>query len=107
MNEDPTTLQLKHAVGELAGLRQVISFLYDGNNEAFTALYFIKGNYKEWPEIITWLKNNNKRGQDLVDFFKNESTESGGGYHLGVTYILSRIKGHKQSIIGIKGDQLL
>jgi len=106
MDLDPKTLQLKYTVGELQGLRKVIAYLYDGNMEAFSALLFIKGNYKRWPEMIIWLKRNGLRGQELADLFKNESPD-GGGYHMGATYILSRIKGLKHQEKMIKADELL
>lgn len=100
------TLQMKFVAGELQGLKQVISYLWDGNQEAFNALYFIKANYEQWPEMIRWLKKNGLKGQALADLFKNESPD-GGGYHMGATYILSRIKGHKNTLVGIKRDELL
>lgn len=94
------------AVYEIQALRRVIEYLWDGNNGAFAALTFIKGNYKRWPEMIAWLKKNEIRGQALADLFKNESKD-GGGYHMGAMYILSRIKGHKNEIVNIKADELL
>lgn len=102
MNTSPTAF----IESELKGLRQVVSYLYDGEQGAFNALIFIKGNYKEWPAILQWLKRNNIYGKKLIQFFQNESTIDGGGYHMGVTYILSRLKGHKHEIVGIKGDEL-
>lgn len=90
---------------ELRGLREVVTYLYDGNQEAFNAIYFIKSNYKEWDKILLWLKNNKLHGQKLVEFFQNESPD-GGGYHLGVTLILSRIKGQKNFLQTIKLDEL-
>ena len=103
---DKKTLQLKYAVGELQGLRQVISYLWDGNQEAFNILFFVKSNYKQWNEIVLWLKRNKIKGDKLVELFQNESPD-GGGYHMGATYILSRIKGHKHEIVGIKVNELL
>ena len=91
---------------ELEGLKQVISYLWDGQPEAFNILYFLKSNYKEWPSMVSWLKRNKKKGKDLVELFQNESPD-GGGYHMGATYILSRIKGHKHEIVGVKVDELL
>ena len=91
---------------EINGLRKVIEYLWDGNQEAFNALYFIKANYKEWQGIIKWLKDNNLRGQALADMFKNESPD-GGGYHLGVTLILSRMKGQKTGTTHIKINDLI
>jgi hypothetical protein len=106
LDTNPKELQMKFVAGELAGLRKVISYLWDQNNEAFAALLFVKSNYVEWPAMITWMKNNGLRGQALVDFFKNESPD-GGGYHMGATFILSRLKGHKTGTVGIKADELL
>lgn len=105
-NTDPKTLQMRYVTGELAGLRAVISYLYDGNQDAFNILYFIKSNYKAWPEIVRWLKTNKLKGKSLVELFQNESPD-GGGYHLGVTHILSRIKGLQHGTVGIKQDELL
>lgn len=98
--------QMRYVAGELLGLRQVISYLWDGNQEAFNILYFVKNNYKEWPAMIKWMKQNDLKGKKLVELFQNESPD-GGGYHLGATFILSRIKGFKHGTIGIKGDELL
>jgi len=103
---NPEKLQMKFVAGELAGLRKVIEFLWDGNQEAFNALYFIKSNYKEWPSMMQWLKANQLKGQALADMFKNESPD-GGGYHMGATYILSRLKGIKHGTKTIKIDELL
>ncbi len=98
---------LQHQINQTQGLRKVLEYLCDGNQEAFGILYYIKGNFKEWDAIIKWLKDNKITGQKLVDFFKNESDETGGGYLLGVTTILSRLKGHKHLIKGIKADELI
>lgn len=106
MQMDPKEMQMKFVAGELQGLRQVISYLWDGNQEAFSILYFLKSNYKEWPAMIKWLKDNNLKGQRLVEMFQNESPD-GGGYHMGATFILSRLKGFKHGTVGIKGDELL
>ena len=106
MNEDPKALQMRYVTGELQGLRHVISYLWDQNNEAFAAILFVKSNYTRWPEMIQWMKNNGLKGQTLVDFFKNESPD-GGGYHMGATFILSRLKGHKTGTVGVKADELL
>lgn len=103
---NPDQLKMKYKVNELQGLRDVIAYLYDGNQGAFNALYFIKSNYKQWPQIFVWLKRNKITGQKVVELFQNESPD-GGGYHMGVTYILSRIKGHKKQIEGIKIDELM
>jgi len=106
LNTDPKNLQMKFVTGELQGLRDVISYLYDGEQGAFNALLFIKSNYKQWPEILIWLKDRRMRGKVLVEFFQNESPD-GGGYHMGVTKILSMMKGMKFSTEGIKMDELL
>lgn len=94
--------QLQH----INNLRLVIEYLWDGNQEAFNIIYYIKSHYKQWATMLLWLKRNNLRGQLLVDFFKNESDESGGGYLLGCTLILSRISGHKDTIRGVKINDL-
>lgn len=104
--EHAEKMQMRFVAGELEGLRKVIEYLWAGNQEAFNALYFIKSNYKQWPQMITWLKDNQLRGQALADMFKNESPD-GGGYHMGATYILSRLKGMKHGTVGIKADELL
>lgn len=98
--------QMRFVAGELQGLRQVISYLWDGNQEAFNILYFIKSNYKEWPKMVKWLKDNNLKGKALAEMFANESPD-GGGYHMGATYILSKIKGNKHGLTPIKLDELL
>lgn len=97
---------LQKQLSELEGLKKVVEYLWDGNQEAFNALYFIKSNYKEWASILKWLKDNNLRGQRLADLFKNESPD-GGGYHLGVTLILSRMKGHKNGTVSVKVNELI
>ncbi len=97
--------ELQKYQAEINAVRAAFEWLADGNKEAASALIFIKGNYKQWADIMTWLKVNRIRGQALADLFKNESPD-GGGYHMGVTYILSRMKGHKNSIEGIKIDEL-
>lgn len=106
LKEDPKKLQMRYVTGELEGLRKVIEHLWGGNNEAFAALLFIKSNYIEWPSMMMWLKNSKLTGQALVDFFKNESPD-GGGYHMGSTFILSRLKGLKTGTVGVKADELL
>jgi hypothetical protein len=93
-------------MNNLEGLKKIITYLYDGEQEAFNILYFIKANYKDWPLIIKWLKDNKLKGKKLVEAFQNESPD-GGGYHMGVTLILSRIKGMKHRTEGIKVDELL
>jgi len=106
MNIDPKTLQMNQVTGELEGLRKVITYLWDGNNEAFAALLFVKSNYKEWPAMITWMKRNGLKGQKLVEFFENESSD-GGGYHMGATKILSVLKGLKFQTETVKIGELL
>lgn len=91
---------------EMIQVRRVFEYLADGNMEAGGALIFIKGNYKEWGAIFKWFKVNNIRGKALAELFKNESPD-GGGYHMGVTHILSRMKGKKFSTETIKVNELL
>lgn len=98
--------QMKYVVGELEGLRKVLAYLYDGEQEAFNALYFIKSNYKQWPQILMWLKNNKIKGKKLVELMQNESP-SGRGYHLGVTKIISMMEGMKHNERSIKINELL
>lgn len=97
--------ELQRYVYEMRMLRAAFEYLADGNMEAGGILIFLKGNYKRWADMFTWLKKNEMRGKKLVELFQNESPD-GGGYHLGATYILSRIKGHKNHIVGIKADEL-
>lgn len=106
LNSDPKNLQMRYVTGELQGLRNVIEHLWDGEPEAFNALFFLKSNYKEWPDMIRWLKHNRLKGKKLAELFQNESSD-GGGYHMGATYILSRMKGYKHEIVGVKVDELL
>jgi hypothetical protein len=87
-------------------LKKAFDLLADGDTKAASILIFLKGNYKEWQAMFIWLRKNNIRGKKLVELFQNESPD-GGGYHMGATYILSRIKGHKHEIVGIKADELL
>lgn len=101
LEKSPDDLMLQ----EMIAMRKVVDYLYDGVPEAFNALYFIKGNYKQWPYILKWLKDNHLVGQRLVEFFKNASID-GEGYHMGVEHILSRLKGHKNSIEAVKIDEL-
>lgn len=88
-------MQLNKFESELQGLRLVFEYLYDGNQEALNALIHIKGNYKQWPEVLKWFKDNKIKGQALADFFKNESDDTGGGYLMGMTVVLSRLDGKK------------
>ena len=97
--------QLSEYQKQINAVKAAFDWLCDGNTEAAAALIFIKGNYKQWADMMTWLKHNRIRGQALADLFKNESPD-GGGYHMGATYILSRMKGHKNHIEGIKIDEL-
>tara|TARA_R110001599_G_scaffold21054_1_gene78612 strand:+ start:344 stop:640 length:297 start_codon:yes stop_codon:yes gene_type:complete len=97
---------MKFVTGELQGLRKVIEYLWDGEQEAFNALYFIKSNYKEWPEIFHWFKTNKLVGTKLVELFQNESPD-GGGYHLGVEMVVSRIRGAKAQVNALNVDDLL
>ena len=106
MNQNPKAMQMAGVSGELEGLKKVISYLWDGNNEAFAAIYFLKSNYKEWPAMLTWLKRNKLTGQKLVEFFQNESSD-GGGYHMGATKILSALKGLKFQTEAIKINELI
>lgn len=107
MELDPKQLKMRYVANELQGLRAVLNYLYDGEQGAFNALYFIKQNYKEWDKIFIWLKNNGIKGKKLVEFFQNESTESGRGYHLGVVTILNKLDGNKNFQNTIKVDRLI
>lgn len=98
---------IKDQLEQIIAVKRVFEYVADGNTEAANIMIYIKSNYKQWAEMIFWLKNNNIRGQNLVDFFKNESDESGGGYFLGCTLILSRIKGHKNTLVGVKINELI
>ena len=100
-------MQLDRYARELAGLKAVFEQLVDGDMHAAGALNFIKSNYKRWAEIIKWLSDNKLTGKRLVEFFQNESTNDGGGYHLGVTHILSRIDGLKHQTKIIKANELI
>lgn len=106
MNLSPSEMQMRFVTGELQGLRAVISYLWDGNMEAFNILTFIKGNYREWPAMVMYMKANHLRGEKLVQAFKNESPD-GGGYHMAATFILSRIKGLKTGTTSVKIDELI
>lgn len=85
---------------ELMGLRLVFDYLVDGNQEAGLALYYVKSNFKRWPEIIKYLKDNKIRGQALADLFKNESDSTGQGYLMGAQFILGRIEKNKRKLTG-------
>jgi hypothetical protein len=98
-------LTIKSELEKLNQVRNFVAELMDGNNEAFAIIYYIKCNYKEWAKMLRWLESNNLKGQLLVDCFKHESPDN-GGYLLGCTHILSRIKGNKTGLIGVKIDEL-
>jgi len=106
INKKSKELQMRYVTGELKGLRKVLTFLWDGEQEAFNILYFIKSNYKEWPDMINWLKRNNLKGKALVQMFQNESPD-GGGYHMGATYILNKLKGNVFQTDSVKIGDLL
>lgn len=105
----PTPQQIAAIEAELRGMQKVFFYLLGEDTnyhaQAFAALHFIKSNYKEWDKILIWLKRNELYGKKLVEFFQNESPD-GGGYHMGVTLILSRIKGNKNFESTIKLDEL-
>ena len=98
MNTNPKEVQMKYIAGELQGLRMVISHLMGEDEKyrvpAFNAIYFIKSNYKQWPDMIRWMKANKLVGQKLVEFFQNESPD-GGGYHMGAIHIVNRLEARK------------
>lgn len=98
--------QMAQVTGELEGLRKVITYLWDGDNDAFQAILFIKSNYKQWPQMLMWLKANKLIGKKLVEFFQNESPD-GGGYHMGATLIISRLEGMKHQERMIKINELM
>lgn len=99
-------MELNKELEHLVNMRKIFEYLSDGEVEAANILIYIKSSYHEWEKMILWLKRNNIRGKNLINFFKNESDESGGGYLLGCTLILSRIKGHKDTLIGVKINDL-
>jgi hypothetical protein len=103
---DPKTLQMRYVTGELKGLRKVIEYLWDGEQEAFNALFFMKSNYKQWPDMLRWLAHNRIKGEKLVELMQNESPD-GGGYHLGCSKIISMMEGIRFNTRMIKGDELL
>jgi hypothetical protein len=96
---------IKTQLEQLNQVRNFVDRLYDGELEAFNILYYIKQNYKEWALMFRWLEKNDLRGKKLIDFFKHESPDN-GGYLMGCTLILSRIKGHKNTLVGVKIDEL-
>lgn len=104
MNLTPKN-NLNYIAGELKGFREVLTFLWDGDVQAFNALKYIKDAYADWQDIFIWLKRNNLRGKKLVEFFENESPD-GRGYLSGVEHIIARIEGKKHSIEQLKADRL-
>lgn len=98
-------LSQKQRLKYVAGFKKTLDYLYDGEPLTVMPLLFIQQNYKQWRDIFNWLVKNEIRGKKLVEFFQNESPD-GGGVHMGVTHILSRLKGHKFSEVGIKSDEL-
>ena len=98
--------ELQKMQAELNAVKRAFEWLCDGDKDAAAILIFIKGNYKQWADILTWLKMNKKRGKGIVELFQNASPD-GGGYHMGAEYILSRIKGNKNSIETVKINELL
>jgi len=98
-------VNMRYIAGELEGLKKVISYLYDGELEAFNIILFIKSNYKQWGAMLAYLKRNNIKGKKLVEMFQNESPD-GGGYHMGTEFILSRLKGMKTGTTATKIDEL-
>lgn len=97
---------IQNEMQKIQAVRRAFEWLCDGNAEAAAALIFIKGNYKQWADIMSYLKRQKLRGQAIADLFKNESPD-GGGYHMGVTFILSRMKGHKNLTVSVKVDELI
>jgi len=85
--------------------RKTLEYIFDGDPNAVAPLLFIVENYKRYPDMLNWLVKNGIKGKKFIELFQNESPD-GGGYHLGATYILSRVKGHKHGIVGIKADEL-
>lgn len=102
---NPDPIKNLNQIRYVAGFKKTLDFLYDGVPDTIKPLMMIQQTYKEWQDIYNWLFKNNIYGQKLVEFFQNESPD-GGGVHMGVTHILSRMKGHKFNTVGIKGDEL-
>lgn len=109
MNKSPD-IQMKYMANELQGLRMVIAHLIGDDEKyripAFSAVLFVKSNYKQWAQMIMWLKTNHLTGKSLVEFFQNESPD-GGGYHMGATKIISMIDGLRHQERSIKFDELI
>ena len=86
-------------------LKRTLDYLYDGEMETWAPLTYINGNFIRAHRIFLWLVRNKIKGKELVDFFKNESSD-GGGYLCGVAYIISRMDGAKYSIDYVKRREL-
>ena len=103
---DKLPKEVKEKWNRIIFRRSLIDYLWAGEQGAFNAIYFLVGHYKEWEEMLVWLGRNRISGKSLVELFQNESPD-GGGYHMGATYILSRLKGLKHGLEGIKIDELI
>ena len=106
METNPDKLRLKFMAGEMQGMRKVLEYLVDGNQEAFNAILWCKSNYRDWAEMLQWCLANKLQGKRLVELMMNESPD-GGGYHMGWEYIHARMNGSKFDILGIKMDELI
>jgi len=91
---------------EHAALKKIVSYLWDGEQAAFNFLFYMTKTYKQWPEMLIYLKNNKIRGKKITELMQNESPD-GGGYLLGCTWILNRIKGDKMQLGAVLGNELL
>lgn len=96
---------IKTQLEQMNMVRNFVDDLYQGELEAFTIIYYIKNNYREWAAMLQWLQKNGLRGKNLVNFFKHESPDN-SGYLMGCTHILSRMKGHKNNLVGVKINEL-
>lgn len=96
---------LQNEIAKIQQVRKAFEYIADGSAEAAGILIYIKGTYKQWAEVMIWLRKNNIRGEKLAQLFQNESPD-GGGYLLGMSYILSRMKGHKSHTVGVKANEL-
>lgn len=96
---------VKNELEKIMAVKRAFEWLCDGEVEAASILIHIKGTYKDWANIFTWLKMKRIRGAGLVEIFKNESPD-GDGYLLGMTWILSRMKGHKFGTNSVKINEL-
>lgn len=76
-------------------LRKTIDYLYDGNAHTFYYLHFIDVHFNRSHEIFLWMVRNKKRGQVLIDFFRNESGGDGKGMLQAVSTILNKIDGNR------------